>query len=209
MSSLEPFHRHEPDAAEHNVDPLADSCCICYHPYSFDPMDPEAEEPVQLVCGHVFGATCIEKWVRTNSTCPLCRAELKSQSIIDEEAALEAFSYHDDFSWHDEVGYDSDTDGVSEAEYFDAHQDFESPSQIHYRSSEDIWLTVAYHEESPPLYTPLKPSFPFDDIDTVELAIDDCHDELVVCHKQWMSNYLNDEERDDEDSIDFFDVLSY
>jgi hypothetical protein len=212
-SSLEPFHRHDPNPAEHDLDPLADSCCICYHPYSLDFMEPEAEEPVQLVCGHVFGATCVGKWVRTNSTCPLCRAELKFQSIIDEEAVVEGFSYHDNISWQDEVNYDSDSE---EVEYFNAQQGFETPAQIQYRSAEDIWLTVAYREVTPQLYTPLKPSFSFGDINSVELAVDDCynelidcHDELVDCHKQWMSDYLNDGERDNEDAIKFSDVLSY
>jgi hypothetical protein len=205
MPSAEPSYPHDPTPAVHDLDPLADSCCICYHPYSLNLMDPEAEEPVQLVCGHFFGATCIGKWVRTNSTCPLCRAELKSQTTIVGKDVVE------DLSWQDEVEYDSDTNGVSEAEYLNAQQGFETPLQIHYRTGEDIWLTVAYQEELTPLYTPHKPSFSFDDIDTVELAMDDwftelvdCHDELVDSHGQWMNDYLHD-----EGAIDFFDVLSY
>jgi hypothetical protein len=212
MSTAASFYRQVPISAEHDRDPLADSCCICYHAYSFDPMNSEAEDPVQLVCGHVFGTTCIEKWVRTNSTCPLCRAQLNFQSKTDEEAIIDSLSYTGHFSWHREVDHETDANGESEAEYFDAQEEFETPRHIHYHPSEDIWLTLAYYEDLTKLYTPLKPSFSFD-ISKVELCIDDCfhefvdcHNELVDCHEQWMSDFIHHEH--DTGAIGFSDVSS-
>lgn len=36
--------------------------------------------PVVLSCGHVFGASCLHEWFKTNSTCPLCREKLPNNS---------------------------------------------------------------------------------------------------------------------------------
>ncbi|KAI1514664.1 HRD1, HRD ubiquitin ligase complex, ER membrane component [Pyrenophora tritici-repentis] len=51
-------------------------CCICYHAYFPTSMGVDAEMPMQLPCGHVFGEKCISKWTSTKNTCPLCRREL-------------------------------------------------------------------------------------------------------------------------------------
>jgi len=51
-------------------------CCICYHAYFTTTMDVDAEMPMQLSCGHIFGEKCISKWMSTKNTCPLCRCEL-------------------------------------------------------------------------------------------------------------------------------------
>lgn len=32
--------------------------------------------PVVLKCGHIFGASCLSEWFKTNSSCPLCREKL-------------------------------------------------------------------------------------------------------------------------------------
>ena len=31
-------------------------------------------QPIELTCGHIFGTTCIEKWLSENDNCPMCRA---------------------------------------------------------------------------------------------------------------------------------------
>jgi hypothetical protein len=205
MATTEPPCRYVPDPAEYDLDPLANSCCICYHPYNPNLMNPEAEDPFQLACGHVFGTTCLEKWVRSNGTCPLCRAQLNIQSNFDDKGIVDAFGYSEYFSWQSQVDYDSDsdTDGDAEAEYFDAHEEFGKPRRIHYLADKNIWIATAYYEELNSLYTPLKTRFS-SHIDPVD---DDHFSELVDCHEQWMDDVSEFEEHD-EDAVGFFDVLS-
>ena len=32
--------------------------------------------PIRLSCGHIFGASCLSEWFKTNNSCPLCREKL-------------------------------------------------------------------------------------------------------------------------------------
>lgn len=46
--------------------------------------DPGHEHyPIALKCNHVFGASCLREWFKTNSTCPLCREKLPNLSETD------------------------------------------------------------------------------------------------------------------------------
>ncbi|OAL45482.1 hypothetical protein IQ07DRAFT_603934 [Pyrenochaeta sp. DS3sAY3a] len=58
----------------HPITPLDSSCPICLDDYT-----PE-HRPVIINdvsgCRHVFGKTCLEVWLRTSNTCPICRAIL-------------------------------------------------------------------------------------------------------------------------------------
>jgi len=38
----------------------------------------EAEKPLEMPCGHVFGSTCLKEWLYQSPTCPLCRVEVES-----------------------------------------------------------------------------------------------------------------------------------
>lgn len=40
-----------------------------------------AHFPVKLPCNHIFGKPCIEEWLVTNSSCPLCRKEVPDSLI--------------------------------------------------------------------------------------------------------------------------------
>jgi hypothetical protein len=40
---------------------------------SYDVMR-DNQQPIELTCGHIFGTTCIEKWLSKNNNCPMCRA---------------------------------------------------------------------------------------------------------------------------------------
>eukprot|EP00961_Rhodomonas_salina_P141691 1907972-Rhodomonas_salina.1 len=40
------------------------TCTICHGYFT---------SPSQLPCGHVFCGSCIERWLRNNSGCPVCR----------------------------------------------------------------------------------------------------------------------------------------
>lgn len=33
--------------------------------------------PVAMPCGHIFGQSCLYEWLKTNNSCPLCRARIK------------------------------------------------------------------------------------------------------------------------------------
>lgn len=45
----------------------------------YDVME-DNRQAIELTCGHVFGATCIEKWLFDNDNCPLCRTTLKGMN---------------------------------------------------------------------------------------------------------------------------------
>ncbi|CAA7019960.1 unnamed protein product [Microthlaspi erraticum] len=50
------------------------SCCICLAKYGDD------EEVRELPCLHVFHVNCVDKWLKINATCPLCKNEVGESS---------------------------------------------------------------------------------------------------------------------------------
>ncbi|KAF2113458.1 hypothetical protein BDV96DRAFT_648416 [Lophiotrema nucula] len=69
----------QPDSAGTTThDPVVDQeCPICYFPFN-TPRKPYfslPEHPVKLHCSHIFGSRCIDTWLSTSPTCPLCRSE--------------------------------------------------------------------------------------------------------------------------------------
>eukprot|EP00252_Welwitschia_mirabilis_P019057 TRINITY_DN4315_c0_g1_i1.p1 TRINITY_DN4315_c0_g1~~TRINITY_DN4315_c0_g1_i1.p1 ORF type:complete len:406 (-),score=64.45 TRINITY_DN4315_c0_g1_i1:266-1483(-) len=55
-------------------------CCICLSAYD------DGVDLRELPCGHHFHCACIDKWLRINATCPLCKYNIiKSGSNIREE----------------------------------------------------------------------------------------------------------------------------
>ncbi|XP_019747517.1 RING finger protein 145-like isoform X2 [Hippocampus comes] len=55
-----------------------DICAICYQDLSSAVITP---------CSHFFHAGCLKKWLYVQETCPLCHAQLKSQSAADAAPA--------------------------------------------------------------------------------------------------------------------------
>lgn len=49
-------------------------CCICLCSYD------DGVEIRELQCGHHFHCTCIDRWLRMNSTCPLCKLNISKDS---------------------------------------------------------------------------------------------------------------------------------
>lgn len=47
----------------------------------------DTETPVQMPCGHIFGAKCLKEWLYQSPTCPLCRVEV--ESYVDEPTATQ------------------------------------------------------------------------------------------------------------------------
>ncbi|CAI9117180.1 OLC1v1018526C1 [Oldenlandia corymbosa var. corymbosa] len=56
-------------------------CSVCLGDY-------QAEEKLQQIpsCGHTFHVECIDNWLSTRATCPLCRQSLVSPSSAKDEA---------------------------------------------------------------------------------------------------------------------------
>lgn len=48
---------------------FSDECCICYENNKED----STEKIIKLKCGHMFHKSCMEKWVKSSASCPLCR----------------------------------------------------------------------------------------------------------------------------------------
>jgi|UniRef100_A0A6C0BFX0 hypothetical protein len=50
-----------------------DICSVCYEHFN------DLKEVRMLICGHKFCTTCISKWCEKNTTCPLCKFDLKKK----------------------------------------------------------------------------------------------------------------------------------
>lgn len=188
---------------EHNLDPLSNSCYICFDAYSNSGMHPRAKAPTQLACGHIFGDKCLSKWISTKSTCPLCRsnAQLAFQNHFHLNLG-QSFSY-EDLSPSHYVEYDTDTDGESEAEdkFFDAQEEIEDSGRVY----EHLWLAAAAYEENASFFARVKPGFE-DFAESVIPVTDECFDELIDCH---LAGSMYDDEGEDELSISYYDVFPY
>ncbi|CAH9102962.1 unnamed protein product [Cuscuta epithymum] len=49
-------------------------CCICLSKYEDD------DELRELPCSHFFHAQCVDKWLKINASCPLCKFEIEVES---------------------------------------------------------------------------------------------------------------------------------
>ncbi|CAH8507406.1 unnamed protein product [Heterobilharzia americana] len=56
-------------ASEKNDPSECDRCMICLEDYE------ESQQIRQMRCSHEFHANCVDKWLKTKRTCPLCRAD--------------------------------------------------------------------------------------------------------------------------------------
>ena len=56
-------------------------CTICL-------LDYNEETKTETECNHIFHQECLDKWLQTNYTCPLCRTELKKDTLCRPIYAL-------------------------------------------------------------------------------------------------------------------------
>lgn len=61
-----------------------EECCICLDEF-------ENGERVKVLprCNHCYHPHCVNKWLTTHSTCPLCRASINCQSNDDLQIVLQ------------------------------------------------------------------------------------------------------------------------
>jgi len=53
-----------------NDDMLSQECSVCMQTYKF------REYKRKLKCDHVFHKRCIDKWLKSNLSCPICRKDI-------------------------------------------------------------------------------------------------------------------------------------
>ncbi|KAG2494677.1 hypothetical protein HYH03_007193 [Edaphochlamys debaryana] len=70
-----------PAAVAADADDDEPQCTVCLCEYE------EGERITQLPCKHDFHSTCINKWLQTHSTCPICRVSLLPEPTPEELAA--------------------------------------------------------------------------------------------------------------------------
>eukprot|EP01018_Ginkgo_biloba_P012597 Gb_08354 [translate_table: standard] len=67
-------------SSERDLSPEDAECCICLSAYE------DGIELRELPCSHHFHCACIDKWLRINATCPLCKYNIiKSSNNAREE----------------------------------------------------------------------------------------------------------------------------
>lgn len=206
---------------ENSDDALPSTCSICYQALSWDMAVAEAKEPVQLACGHIFGAPCIQTWSTLNTTCPICRAEFDLDLQNDAVAAS---------SWQHQIDTDSPLTGYA-SEYFEMRGDFTTLISTTDQLEEDMWLTLA-NDETNTLCTSRRRRFSVYEDDIMEshrstkrhkhvnwVSFETCHsytteiddvsfDELINSHEEWMTCTSSFEELDDEFAVGYYDVLA-
>lgn len=72
-TTVETWNR-EPDASEEEVEGEleTDSCCICREPFTEETVIRKLNR-----CSHKFHISCIDTWLQSNTTCPLCRSSVR------------------------------------------------------------------------------------------------------------------------------------
>ena len=67
------------DVVPKNSIPTSKECYICLKNFKIN------EKVIKLPCGHMFCEKCLSPWLKTNSNCPTCKFELKSDKDENEE----------------------------------------------------------------------------------------------------------------------------
>ena len=80
-----------------------ESCCIMF--YDFE----EGQDVIQLPCKHIFDPQGIKTWLKEEQAkCPICRFELDSKEVKDEDSEEEIDLYEQDISNNTTTNVDVD-----------------------------------------------------------------------------------------------------
>ena len=72
-------------------DPAIPICIFCSNPYSND-----RHVPISLVCGHIIGQQCLNKWLLEKDCCPICNEPVKERfNILDKEETISKLKYRE------------------------------------------------------------------------------------------------------------------
>lgn len=70
-----------------------EDCSVCFE-------DIKSCENIKLNCGHIYHKKCIGEWMKLNSSCPMCRAEITEEVYIKmgilQPMSLEDLAYLND-----------------------------------------------------------------------------------------------------------------
>ncbi|KAJ0029275.1 hypothetical protein NQD34_004272 [Periophthalmus magnuspinnatus] len=69
------------DLSPHTEEGEGDTCAICFEPWT----TAGDHRPSALCCGHLFGFTCIQRWIKSAGTaakCPQCNKKAKRSDIV-------------------------------------------------------------------------------------------------------------------------------
>ncbi|XP_072290643.1 E3 ubiquitin-protein ligase rfwd3.S [Eucyclogobius newberryi] len=71
----------DPSPSPHTEEGEGDTCTICFEPWT----TAGEHRPSALRCGHLFGFTCIQRWIKsagTSAKCPQCNKKAKRSDIV-------------------------------------------------------------------------------------------------------------------------------
>lgn len=69
---VQPVVQYGQRATKEDIMEVGDVCAICQE---------SMESPLKLRCRHMFCEECISEWLERDTTCPLCRAVVKSETL--------------------------------------------------------------------------------------------------------------------------------
>ena len=73
----------QPTNAEPTDPAQSTTCQICFDEYSLE----SNHRICALPCGHVYGSSCIQKWIKSYKSCPMCKVKTQPRKIIKLFAA--------------------------------------------------------------------------------------------------------------------------
>eukprot|EP00397_Hematodinium_sp_SG-2012_P026003 GEMP01027207.1.p1 GENE.GEMP01027207.1~~GEMP01027207.1.p1 ORF type:complete len:330 (+),score=60.97 GEMP01027207.1:148-1137(+) len=79
VNNMETMHYEAADLWDGEDGRPSRECCICMENYG------EHHEIKRTACNHVFHATCLRNWLKSQRSCPLCRIDLE-QSVVPLKA---------------------------------------------------------------------------------------------------------------------------
>jgi Ring finger domain/RING-type zinc-finger len=110
----------------------------------------EAEKPLEMPCGHVFGSTCLKEWLYQSPTCPLCRVEVDSYTDEpQQEPGVQPFE--GPFPWPQTPSTEQQEDMEVDPESATDQPQPQSAPQFPHLAFQFIFTTPA---PSPPATTP-------------------------------------------------------
>lgn len=65
------------------VDPVNRECCICLEPLELH------DHALRLPCAHIFHPNCVQNWLQSACTCPVCRYELPTTDAAYEAGRVQ------------------------------------------------------------------------------------------------------------------------